>query len=383
LALHLGRAGFTNLILVDTDNLSPHNLVRHGLLRSSVGKNKATALKDELAGTFSSDDSVHFESNERRALNILSDKETLERVQLLIDSTASPAVLGTLVRCEIPPDVHVCKCEMTDSGRLGYILSEGSGRSPRLDDLQVSLYDLALECHLVAAWLQRHRTESQALRGPVLEQIGIGISCSSDTMRLADDVVSFHSAGFSTAIRAMLSVEDQRGRIHLSQLALGVGVSGSILTIPFDRTLTLDAKGGPTWQVRLSAKSQMHLQRLLVSAGRKETGGLLIGMIHRKRKTIYVTRILPPSRDSKGSPYAFRRGVKDYPEQLATIHALTGNLLGYVGEWHTHPSGKAEMSDQDTEAVTQIRSTLRSAGLPAHILIAAPGETSSFVFPTD
>lgn len=68
---------------------------------------------------------------------------------------------------------------------------------------------------------------------------------------------------------------------------------------------------------------------------------------------------------------------------LDKIHAYTGNLLGYVGEWHTHPRSRAEMSEVDEQAVSQIRETLASAGLPAHIIILSQTETNSFVFPSE
>ncbi len=43
--LHFARNGTTNFILTDPDDLSPHNLVRHALLGSAEGLNKAEALK--------------------------------------------------------------------------------------------------------------------------------------------------------------------------------------------------------------------------------------------------------------------------------------------------------------------------------------------------
>ena len=85
------------------------------------------------------------------------------------------------------------------------------------------------------------------------------------------------------------------------------------------------------------------------------------------------------TRFTAGSPYAFRRGVQDYPEMLDRIHHLTGNMLGYVGEWHTHPKGAPKASATDLEALASISSTLDAAGLPAHILIISPQGISSFL----
>ena len=113
--------------------------------------------------------------------------------------------------------------------------------------------------------------------------------------------------------------------------------------------------------------TRMH--ELLRSGRRSERGGLLVGCVHRKRKIIYVTDALPPSVDSRGSPRGFCRGVGEYPEVLAQIASRTANLLGYVGEWHTHPHGSTEPSDIDQATVRELVASLRPAGLPAHILI--------------
>jgi hypothetical protein len=261
-------------------------------------------------------------------------------------------------------------------------LAEGSGRSPRLDDLQVQLYDLGLEYPIVASWLGRHRDNDFRGRGLALEDIGIGISCSSDTMKLPDDVVSYHASCFAMAIRNALNAPAKTGRIQLNSVNSSELVQGAVRTFGVEAPVTLVAHGDSSWRVRVAATAYATLRAFLAKHRWCETGGLLVGMVHRKRKIIYVTRVLPPSRDSRGSPYAFRRGIKDYPEMLDKIHGYTGNLLGYVGEWHTHPRSRAEMSDVDEQAVSQIRETLANAGLPAHIMILSPTETNSFVFPS-
>jgi len=100
-----------------------------------------------------------------------------------------------------------------------------------------------------------------------------------------------------------------------------------------------------------------------------ETGGLFIGRINAKRKIIYITRVLPAPPDSESSPYAFRRGVQDAPDEILDIEHLTGGMLGYVGEWHTHPFGGPELSGRDKEAVKDLRNILDGIPLPTHVMI--------------
>jgi hypothetical protein len=379
IGLHLGRSGLPSIEFVDTDSLSPHNLVRHGLLSASLGKNKASALKDELETIFHKDKDKRFTSVEKRVHEVVGDVSNFD---VVVDATASSSVLETLLRAEMTGP-RLIRCEMTDQGSLGYLLAEGPSRSPRLDDLQVQLYDLGLDYPIVASWLGRHRDNDLHGRGLALEDIGIGISCSSDTMKLPDDVVSYHASCFAMAIRNALNAPSKTGRIQLNSIHSSELVQGAVRTFGVEAPVILVAHGDSSWRVRVAATAYATLRAFLAKHRWCETGGLLVGMVHKKRKTIYVTRVLPPSRDSRGSPYAFRRGIKDYPEMLDKIHGYTGNLLGYVGEWHTHPRSRAEMSDVDDQAVSQIRETLANAGLPAHIMILSPTETNSFVFPSE
>jgi hypothetical protein len=235
----------------------------------------------------------------------------------------------------------------------------------------------------VTDWLIRHREARSQDGGRALENIGIGISCSSDTMRLPDDIVSYHSSLFAIAAGSILNGATGTGRIQVNSLYSNGGVQGHVVTVGIEAPVVLPSQGDSGWSVRVAATANADLRRFLSKHKICETGGLLVGMVHKKRRVIYVTRVLPPSRDSRGSPYAFRRGIKDYPEMLDKIHVRTGNLLGYVGEWHTHPRGRAALSEVDEEAVRQIKQTLGSVGIPAHIMILSPNETNSFVFSTD
>ena len=380
IGLHMGRSGLPKIRFVDTASLSPHNLVRHALLPEDLGKNKATALKEEIERIFYHDSTKNYESIEKNALEAVL--ATDRKFDLIIDATASASVLEGLIHADIPYS-RLARCEMADAGAVGYFVLEGPGRLPRVDDLQANLYDLGLEHPVVTGWLDRHKEQLSSDRRAALENIGIGISCSSDTMRLSDDVISYHASLFAVAARTVLAATPETGRIQLNSLYANRGVAANVATFGVDRPVVLESKGDLGWSVRIAAHAFADLRRFFSRQKLCETGGLLVGMVHKKRKVIYVTRVLPPSRDSQGSPYAFRRGVKDYPEMLDKIHAHTGNLLGYVGEWHTHPRGPAAMSDVDMKAVEGIKQTLASKGIPVHIMILARDETNSFVFSTD
>lgn len=382
-SLHLAKSGVVAQILVDEATLSPHHLVRHGLLSGHTGKNKAEALKEEILSIYRHNPSlVEIEAVAGSGHDLWQDPAKIAGCSYLIDASASPAMLNAITSATgLPSELRVCRCEIAHQGGLGFFLVEGAMRNPRLDDLQAYIFDLARHDDAISAWLTRHREEIEALRGPALEEIGIGISCSSSTMRLGDDIVSFHAAQFTLGLKhPPRDGLGQLGRVQISFLNVDNSLEATTKTFLVPPVTIIHPSNAPDWSIRLMAGAIQDLDTQMQRAGRRETGGLLIGLIHRKRKAIYVTHVLPPSQDSHGSPYAFKRGVVDYPKILDDIERRTGGLLGYVGEWHTHPWGPAESSDRDQEATEQIRRNLDPVGLPTHILIMAPERLASYIF---
>ena len=373
LILHLARSGQGKMTLVDYDELSPHNLVRHGLLHQSLGRSKAEGLRDAIEGVFYADKTVKIDTVKSSALDILLGEQgqLLDQHTWLIDATASPMMLNILTHAVLPPSLSCCRCEIADDGRLGLMSIEGTGRNPRLDDLQVLAFDMALEVPALSSWLQANQQQREQPVGSILEDINIGISCSSETMRLADEVVSLHTATFATGFRRYATENRQydAGRLQISLYNEADKVPVIVEQADIRPMTTVAARNDPTWEVRLRPGHQEEMQELLHRAKPRETGGLLIGQVNFKRKIIYVTRVLPAPPDSKSSPYAFVRGVQDVPEKVCEIEGLTGGMLGYIGEWHTHPVGGPELSAKDKATVAKIQRNLAKIPLPTHVMV--------------
>ena len=372
--LHSARSGQGNMTLVDYDELSPHNLVRHGLLADGLGVGKAEGLKSVIEAMYYADKDVEVEILRRSALDVLvdEDKEILDRHSWLIDATASPVVLNALAGAELPATLSVCRCEIADEGRLGLMGVEGPKRNPRVDDLRMMVFDAAIEHGDVSRWLRSNREERNEVIGSALEEINIGISCSSETMRLSDEVVSTHAAAFARGFRAYAK-GDNRGAAGGLQIGWCDDKDSEITTtvqrieVP---PLTAHASlNDPAWQVRLGAGLMEEMRTLLRKAAPDETGGVLIGAFNHKQKIVYITRVLPEPPDSEGTPYAFTRGIQDVPEVVRAVEDATGGMLGYVGEWHTHPSGDQHLSDTDREAVRNLKRTLDTVSLPTLVAV--------------
>jgi proteasome lid subunit RPN8/RPN11 len=375
IVMHLARTGMTQMTLVDGDELSPHNLVRHALLSTSVGLNKALALSNEIQSIFNREN-VAPKTLQGNGIELLlgEQRKLLKQHNWLLDATASSSFLSAVIDTTLPNGLRVARAELADSGNMGLMSIEGRNRNPRLDDIRVFLFDLACENAQLSRWLQAERLQSN--NDATLEQIDVGIGCHSDTMRLPDDVISYHSSLFSIGIKR-IAKRFAKGILQISQLQQGDSYCESISIPSFT---IFNACQNNSWQIRLKGGLQEELIHDVNQAAPNEIGGILIGRVNHNRKTIHVTRALPPSPDSKSSPFMFVRGIQDVLDSVRQTETATGDLLTYVGEWHSHPSGGGQLSNQDKQTVDKLRLTLDPVGFPTHIMIVTKREIFSHIF---
>lgn len=396
IGLHLGRSGNTAITTVDHDTVSPHNMVRHSLLPGQIGQNKAMALRRSIEAMFEEIPKdlapVSYSSS---ALEWLKGdlKRFLDRHSLLVDATASGMILEAMLRADFPSTLKVTRAGIADLGRVGILAIEGPRRNPRIDDLNMFMIDLATREAPLRKWLQREREQIEEGIGARLESITIGMGCASDTMRLADDVVSWHASAFSLALRDLCA----RNRIS----AKGILVinykpeddrshrCGALVSqrIPIDpvavaRSLYVKgwrAQGKDSWEIRIAASVTREMRLKLNIASPRETGGLMIGVIHSKRRIIYVTGLIDAPADSEGAASWFYRGTLRLPEAVNEINHTSGGLLGYVGDWHTHPRGSGRISPTDVLAMMKTKRQFDVAGLPTFILIVSHKALNAYV----
>jgi integrative and conjugative element protein (TIGR02256 family) len=108
-----------------------------------------------------------------------------------------------------------------------------------------------------------------------------------------------------------------------------------------------------------------------------ETGGVLIGARDTKRRIVYVVESLPSPLDSTEWPTVYIRGKQGLRRRLEEIRQITGNHLGYIGEWHSHPRGHSPSpSSDDHRAFQWLSDMLALEGLPATMLIVGESESA-------
>lgn len=367
-SLHLAKSGFRDQLLVDNATLAPHHAVRHALPGGHLGENKADAVASVITELFAGvRDAPEVKAVNGDALDVLQDVASMSERTILIDGTASPTVLDALVDADIPSAVRVVRIEIADQGRLGLLSAEGAGRNPRLDDVRAFLFEQARADERLAAWLRRHREEVEAVRGPVLEDIGIGISCDTETMRIADDLASLHAARFSRDLRRLAADRPSAGRLAITFHSMEdeepeVGSR----TWPVPPVMMIPVEGLPEWVVRVSSPVLERMTLAMRRASPRETGGILLGHTSGKRHVLYVTAAL--EQPGGGSRRQFTRDAR-FIEPAILAADRTANLIAYVGDWHTHPSSTTRPSPTDLNALGETARRLRQARLPAVILI--------------
>jgi len=99
-------------------------------------------------------------------------------------------------------------------------------------------------------------------------------------------------------------------------------------------------------------------------------------------KAIHVTDIITAPDDSKSNAVCFYRGIYGLPEKVKEINEKSGNQLGYVGEWHTHPFGPNSLSTTDMNTVKRFKKELDSLvnPLPVFLTILTPTHLLSYVY---
>ena len=120
----------------------------------------------------------------------------------------------------------------------------------------------------------------------------------------------------------------------------------------------------------IDADSERQLRDMRAQGFPNETGGVLLGYYDFNISAVVVVAGLPPPPDSKSSPGSFERGVAGLAEAVAEASRRTAGVVGYIGEWHSHPPGhSASPSRDDLLQLVHLALGMADDGLPAIQLI--------------
>jgi integrative and conjugative element protein (TIGR02256 family) len=368
---HQARNGCKHLKIFDSDMMLKHNLVRHSLFSNKIGKNKALAIADEVKSFYETDQTRDIQGFDKNITYIT--ERDLKDCNLIIDSTASLNVQNWLSNTDEITNEKVVRVEIAHQGNLGLLYREGEQRNPRVDDLVNFTYYLAMKNKFIENW-RKYDMEHEP------NNLSIGLGCSSTTSVLADEEISYHASQFSKLISNIEGIADTQGLIFLSMSNPKYPYFNENSVIEVQKFDIIKCMNESEWELRFSSGLCESLVLKSKENRNLETGGILVGMANHKTKTIHVLDIIDAPPDSIQEPCSFYRGIENLPEQIEEIKKKTGNMVGYIGEWHSHPMGLDILSKQDVENVNKLKEINELEQIPTCSVIVSNEKVLPFIF---
>ncbi|MNX70082.1 thiamine biosynthesis protein ThiF [compost metagenome] len=347
------REAWGSWTLADPDILFPHNVVRHLARHDAIGKFKVEAVKQCLGATREPSE-VQIDGVPE---DVRSEKlhEHLASADFIVDVSTTLAVPRDLSRRSVPG--RLASTFLTPSGLDSVLLLEPEDHAVRLDALEAQYYRAVIN----SDWGARHLIGHAG-------NLWVGAGCRDLSVVLSQELVSLHAATIARQLRRLRDSGDGQIRIWSLDDASGT-LNAHTSRVAAAERLT---RGGweIVWDADTRAKLGDYRQKCLPS----ETGGVILGYIDHKAKAIYIVDVLPAPFDSEGDATGFVRGVDGLEKRVFDVAKRTANIVGYVGEWHSHPPFTPPApSALDFTLIGKLAESLALDGHPAVMMIVGEG----------
>ena len=358
IAMHLVRAGISNILFSDPDTMSEHNLSRHVLFDDSISKNKANEM-ESVTNLMYYHEKFKAVASQQGIKSILGDMDVMSRrnPDYLLDFTASKVVHNQLVNIENRPTV--ISAAIYDNGKFGLLLCEGNSDGVRVDDVMTTIFAQYKADAYVSNYLMREK----GLAHEPASLLNVGLGCNSETFILADDIISLYAASMSITIKDIFAGNHANGGCWMYISDVDGGLKIQKIEIPQFYCYDMD-----TWKIRMIDKVVNDIMEQTEMAGKYETGGYLIGQCNLKTKTIHVIDTIEAPEDTIHKGDYLVLGKTGVRKKISQIERRSGATFGYVGEWHSHPNGPCEFSATDFEEFANKAEEMKADGATKPIL---------------
>ena len=339
-------------IFVDHDIIKSHNTIRHIARNSHVGLYKAEIVKDMVNDNFHPG---HYNSS------AIVDKATnWDNRQLKSAIDSSDLIVDISTTLDVPRELSLvndigrsCSLFVTPSGMGSVLIFEDEERKTRLDSLEAQYYRAIINNE----WGKDHLTGNSG-------NLWVGAGC-----RDVSAVISYETIQLNAAILArQLRLHKEKSESLIRVWTLDDN-SGSLIceTISSESAIYTKKSG---WRIIWDNQIKKKLKAIRYESLPSETGGIILGYIDHKIRSIFIVDIMPAPYDSDSNTTGFTRGVSGLREALKNVSVRTVNIVGYIGEWHSHPAfSSAEPSTLDWELIRKISKIMANDGEPALMLI--------------
>lgn len=345
------RAGWGSWSVVDKDHVKPHNLVRHVAFANHVGELKCNVVAELSAAATEGATEVMSVPGDACDSDSPAVQEALANAGLVVDASAALEYpRKASFQDKLPRHATVF---VTPNGNGAVMMFEDRGRAVRLRTLEAQYYRAVIR----QTWGVKH------LEGN-LGTYWSGASCRDISVAMPYSRIAAHASTLAEQIilcsrsaEAFIRIWDRDSEtggvsVHDVHPAEERCFDFGDLTIFYDEGLAA------------------HLKSLRSAALPNETGGVLLGYHDFNVGAVVLVDALPAPLDSRSSPSSFERGTAGLVEAVHEASSRTAGIVGYVGEWHSHPLGhSAAPSRDDLVQLVEISLGMHGDGLPALQLI--------------
>jgi hypothetical protein len=349
------RSGWGQWTVIDNDHIKPHNLVRHPADQRHLGLPKEQVAVQRHAEVMNGADTiagVHADACE------LVDGKPLPCIQaadLVVDASTTldyPRLMST--RDDVGRHASIF---LTPKANGSVILLEDVKRSFRLRTLEAQYYRAVME----QPWGAEHLAGNNGTYWS-------GAGCRDISMIMSFTAVVSHAALLAEQLRILVAAPDAAIRVWTRNATDG-SIAAQTVSISDERVLSLD-----DMELFIDSGVIEKMHRLRDSQLPNETGGILLGYHDLNVNAIVVVDALAAPPDSQSGPTSFERGIQGVSDAAREAHRRTAGVVGYIGEWHSHPAGRgADPSGDDFYQLVYLALGMSHDGLSAVSLIVGAG----------
>lgn len=346
-----GRSGWGRWTVIDKDHIKPHNLSRHGAYAQHIGETKATVVAGLHAAAMEGATEIVPVVADGCDFAQADVAQALAGAALAIDaSTTLEYPRAASVVDTLPRHFSVF---VTPNGNAAVLLAEDAKRMQRLRTLEAQYYRALIQQDWGRVHLDGHASTFWS-----------GASCRDISLVMPYSRILGQASTLAEQIQAAVAREDALIRIWQRDPARGGVEVHDVPAVP-ERRIALGEL-----DLYIDDGVEQQLRTLRQQSFPNETGGVLLGYYDFNIRAVVIVAGLPAPSDSKASPDSFERGVAGLAEAVKDAAKRTAGMVGYVGEWHSHPPGhSASPSRHDLVQLVHLALGMADDGLPAVQLI--------------
>lgn len=350
------RSGWGRWTVIDNDHIKPHNLSRHTAHAEHIGQPKAEAVANLHAAAM--DGAIEIASLVADATDFseISTGRALIGATLIVDASATLEYpRAASIADTLPRHVSVF---VTPSGNAAVLLAEDVKRAKSLRTLEAQYYRAVIQ----SEWGKIH------LSGNV-STFWSGASCRDISMVVPYSRILNQASTLAEQVQIATAQDEALIRVWQRDPIRGAIEVYDIPSLREQRYVFQEL------DLSIDDGVEHQLRELRRQAFPNETGGVLIGYYDFNIKAVVIVAGLPAPPDSKSNTASFKRGIVGLAEAVREAKVRTAGVVGYVGEWHSHPPGhSAAPSTDDLIQLSHLALGMADEGLPAVQLIVGEND---------